>query len=348
MSTASPSAFLLWAVLSVMVFLVYHIWCYDKFKCLHWSSGRQPGAFKRIMTYSYLFSVPLLAVFSVATTVIKFQEGFIVMSNGQIVPKPLRLYSSHNRAWIIPLDLVFSAVWALELVTHLEELAFWLYLLHQNPQKEEWFSSWEYRLWYLGSVVSVIGLPLTAIVTRKNIETCDAYIFLVGASGSTFTTICFLYVIWRFPAFIAHVKAEGAEPTVVVRLATFYQLNLARIVFRFLFTIPLMVLAADGVMAGPHTINRNVFWTDFLHMVGGIGCFVSSTITLLIFFPRSIVNESGYRPKPPTVPASSPKMMNPDSPNFNADYAGGYPNSPSYPGYKLPLSISAGWRKEHE
>jgi len=29
-------------------------------------------------------------------------------------------------------------------------------------------------------------------------------------------------------------------------------------------------------------------------MVGGIGCFVSSMLTLLVFFPRSIVQESGY------------------------------------------------------
>lgn len=54
---------------------------------------------------------------------------------------------------------------------------------------------------------------------------CDAYIFLVGSAGSTSTTITFLYVLWRFPKFISHVKSEGAEPTVVVRLATFYQLN---------------------------------------------------------------------------------------------------------------------------
>ena len=30
------------------------------------------------------------------------------------------------------------------------ELAFWLYLLHQNPNKEEWFNSWEYRMWFMG------------------------------------------------------------------------------------------------------------------------------------------------------------------------------------------------------
>lgn len=71
--------------------MLYHLWSYDKFKCLHWSAGRQPGAFKRVMTvrsssmtygvrltpvqYSYLGSVPLFVIYSVATTVIKFQEG---------------------------------------------------------------------------------------------------------------------------------------------------------------------------------------------------------------------------------------------------------------------------------
>lgn len=55
----------------------------------------------------------------------------------------------------------------------------------------------------------------------------DAYIFLSGSSGSTSTTVAFLYVLWRFPGFIRHVKAEGADPAVVVRLATFFQLNVS-------------------------------------------------------------------------------------------------------------------------
>ncbi|KAF7797148.1 hypothetical protein EIP86_008340 [Pleurotus ostreatoroseus] len=166
-------------------------------------------------------------------------------------------------------------------------------------------------------------MPITALVTRRNIDTvcnvlfvsflthdnvqCDAWIFLVGSSGSTITTVCFLYVLWRFPRFIEHVKEQGADPSVVVRLATFYQLNLVRVVFRFLFTVPLLLVAVDGIIAGSHPINRDLFWTDFLTMIAGIGCFISTMITLLIFFPRSIVKESGYKPKLPTVVNSSPK-----------------------------------------
>ena len=87
----------------------------------------------------------------------------------------------------------------------------------------------------------------------------------------------FLYVLWKFPKFLKHVKAEGADPTVVVRLTTFYQLNvcfilkytsigwtnrhkqLARVVFRFLFTVPLLIVAVDGLVGTKHRINRSVY-----------------------------------------------------------------------------------------
>lgn len=36
------------------------------------------------------------------------------------------------------------------------------------------------------------------------------------------------------------------------------------------------------------------FVTDFLAMVGGIGCIVQSALTLLVFFPRSIAQENGF------------------------------------------------------
>ncbi|CCM01022.1 uncharacterized protein FIBRA_03070 [Fibroporia radiculosa] len=223
------------------------------------------------------------------------------------MPRPVEMYTGLSRKWIIPLNFVFSFGWALELVTHLEELAFWLYLLHQNPDKGEWFDSWEYRLWYCGSIIAIIGMPLTCMITRRDLETVDAYIFLSGSAGSLCTTVVFLYVLWWFPNFIRHVKSEGADPSVVVRLATFLQLNLARVVFRFLFTIPLLMLALDGIIGHSHPLNANMFSADFLFMIGGIGCFVSSAITLLIFFPRSIIREEGYKPKQSSTIPNTPK-----------------------------------------
>lgn len=70
-----------------------------------------------------------------------------------------------------------------------------------------------------------------------------------------------------------------------------------RVMFRFLFTLPLLIIAIDGIhMSFLIVTNSYGFWPlsrspltqtfsfalDFLLMMGGIGCFVSSAITLLV------------------------------------------------------------------
>ncbi|KIM82405.1 hypothetical protein PILCRDRAFT_461398 [Piloderma croceum F 1598] len=283
MAIGSPTAYLLWAVLACLFcgFLVFHLWRYDRFQCLRWNAGRQPGAFKRVMTYTYVASMPLLVVFSVAMSVLKYKEGFALVPSGHIMPKLTPFWKDSHRHWLLPLYFVFSGAWALEIITHLEELTFWLFMLHQGPKKRDWFESWEVKVWYMGSIVAILGMPLTVLITREEIDKCQAWIFLAGSSASSATTLCFLYVLARFPIFIHHVKEEGADPDVVVRLTTFYNLNMVRVMFRFIFTVPLLVLAIDGIQ-GPHGIVTDPFWSDFLLVLAGIGCFISSTITLLV------------------------------------------------------------------
>lgn len=297
MSAGSPTAYLLWAILSVtfLIFLLIHLWTYDRFQCIKWNNGRQPGAFKRLMTYTYLTNIPLLVVYTVGMARIKYREGFVIdSSSNHLIPTPSTYWSDESKKWLLPLYFCLSFAWALEITTHLEELTFWLFLLHQGPNQRQWFRSWEFRMWYIGSTMAIIGLPLTTLLAaRQNLSTTLAWIFLVGSSASTCTTICFFYVLARFPHFIEQVKAEGAEPSVVVRLVTFYQLNRIRVVFRFLFTIPFFILAADGIQP-PYPIIEDLFASDLLFMLGAIGSFISSGITLFVFFPRSITEESGY------------------------------------------------------
>ncbi|KAL9713702.1 hypothetical protein Ac2012v2_003313 [Leucoagaricus gongylophorus] len=273
MSNGSPTAYLLWAILSCLflVFLVLHIWAYDRFDCVKWGSGRQPGAFKRVMTYSYLATVPLLVVFSVAMAALKFSEGsFLALQNPTFSDTPSG------------------------------------YFMLTSGER---------------SFVAVVGMPLTTAIARRSIEMCQVYIFLVGSCAGTATTLCFLYVLLRFPSFIRHVKAGGAEPDVVVRLATFYQLNLIRVMFRFLFTIPLLIIAIDAIQP-PSRVVRNLFALDFLLMLGGFGCFVSSGITLLIFFPRSLTHEEGYRAKVITPQATRQATSNSASNNNDRQESG--------------------------
>ncbi|KAG9050027.1 hypothetical protein FS837_008007 [Tulasnella sp. UAMH 9824] len=121
----------------------------------------------------------------------------------------------------------------------------------------------------------------------------EAYIALVGSIGSTLITVAFFKVLWIFPGFLDKIRTEGAGQEVVTRLVTFHKLNMIRVAFRLLFTLPLMVLGLDGIR--PHNpVNESAFWVDLLAVSGGIGCIVSSILTLIIFFPRSMAKEAGY------------------------------------------------------
>ncbi|KAJ3478746.1 hypothetical protein NLI96_g9553 [Meripilus lineatus] len=193
--------------------------------------------------------------------------GFITVDEPRgfrsIIPRPIDLYSPQARAWVLPLDFVFSIAWSFELVTHLEELAFWLYLYTKTHKRKSGFPAGniDFGTWYGG-------------------------------------------YHWNAPDGFDHKKRH--RDSLIGRLIGLRRIQLFRVVFRFLFTLPLLILALDGIVEGSHPVNRSLFWTDFLVMIAGIGCFVSTTITLLIFFPRSIIKEAGYRPKAPTLP-NSPK-----------------------------------------
>lgn len=59
-----------------------HLWMYDKFQCLKWGSGRQPGAFKRVMTcVNHLVDSCLLANYGVSCS---FQQ-LLLPSHSAIV-----------------------------------------------------------------------------------------------------------------------------------------------------------------------------------------------------------------------------------------------------------------------
>lgn len=78
-------------------FCVYHLWHFDRFRCLRINQGPYSGAFKRVMAvcpclptpglrtkqspqYTYLLTLPLLTTYSVGNAVIKYKEGFVFSS----------------------------------------------------------------------------------------------------------------------------------------------------------------------------------------------------------------------------------------------------------------------------
>ncbi|CDO75963.1 hypothetical protein BN946_scf184888.g13 [Trametes cinnabarina] len=291
MSHTSPETYLVWSILSTLLgaFLLFHLWKFDRFKCLKWNNGPYSGAFKRLMTYTYLTSIPCIIAYSVAFAVIKYEEGLILLPGYGIVPKPWQLWSQSHKSSIFPLYLLFTIAWAFEMVTHLEELCFWLFLVNAGSVQQDWFRSLYFKTWVVGSVVAVTYMPLVTIFTRSDPIKCEAFTFLAGSLGSLSLTLWFLPILWSFPSFLRGLD-NCVDTRTIVRLTTFHELNCVRVVFRLIFVIPLLILAVDGIRPHQH-INESLFWTELLTSLAALGCMISSAITLVIFFPRSVETE---------------------------------------------------------
>ncbi|KAJ3509308.1 hypothetical protein NLJ89_g5291 [Agrocybe chaxingu] len=291
MSHTSPASYLIWTVMTGLLgaFLLFHLWSFDRFKCLRWNSAYS-GAFKRIMTYSYLITVPLIFAYAMGNMVIKYREGFITHPVLGVIPKPYLLWEQSARDSIFPLMMLFSIGWSLEMVTHLEELCFWLFLVNSGSGQQNWFQSLYFKTWIVGSVLAVTYMPIVTSLTRSDPLKSEAFTFLAGSLGSLSLTLWFTPILFTFPSFLNNLRAEGVDTATIVRLTKFSELNTIRVVFRFLFTVPLLILGVDGVREHSH-VNESMLWTDFLVVVAGFGCGISSGITLVIFFPRSIEGE---------------------------------------------------------
>jgi len=360
MSHTSPAVNLVWALLTCLLgsFLLFHLWSFDGFKCLRWNNGPHSGAFKRVMTYSYLLSVPLVMTYALGFAIIKYNEGFVFIPGIGVVSKPFQMWGSNARMAIFPLYLAFSVGWSFEMVTHLEELCFWFFLVNAGSAQQDWFRSLYFKIWLIGSVVAICYMPLVTTFTRSDLLKCEAYTFLAGSLGSLCLTLWFTPILWVFPHFLGTLRREGVDKGTVVRLTKFHELNTVRVLFRFLFVCPLVTLGIDGIRPHQH-INENMMWTDLLAIIAALGCVVSSGITLVIFFPRSIEGEMAARdaarerrstPPPSHQDHISRSQVNRDGTYLLTDspvkHALSLPNRSSLDGIS-PVSVGKVWLHDH-
>lgn len=152
--------------------------------CTSLSRLLQPALTPFASQYTYLTCIPLLAVYAVGFCYIKYSEGYIALPlTGMVIPKPVDMWSQAHQDYVFPLQLCFSFAWSLEIVTHLEELCFWLFLIH-TTDASPWFRSTHFIAWAIGSCIALAGLPSVTIYLKDDIElvstlwmklSCSAY-----------------------------------------------------------------------------------------------------------------------------------------------------------------------------
>lgn len=96
----------------------------------------------------------------------KYQAGYKAFPNPAstptrplpriVVATPIEMWPQAHQDLIFPLYVVFAVAWALEIVSHLEELCFWLFMIKEQGGSageggvRPWFKSFEYMMWCCG------------------------------------------------------------------------------------------------------------------------------------------------------------------------------------------------------
>ncbi|GAA5850622.1 hypothetical protein JCM8547_001933 [Rhodosporidiobolus lusitaniae] len=300
----SPQVSLMQAICDAYLLAFSFIWIYryDRFVCLmFWRPGWRTKLFQRVMLIGYVLGFPFHIFQCIALAVIKYDAGFYPMTGvlDSLKGQPVQYFfwTAAQKRWIEPINWMIVVCWSTEVICHWEEVFYWLFLLRVKPTSPGWFRSFGFR----ATCVSTIAVP--ALFSTLNAYYSYGYTSTNYVTSSVFKTegvvslafslfmivqngIFSFWIIPRFPKFLNQLEEKGATPDLLRRFSTFDTLNRLRTAARWLFAIPLFILAADSIFI-PGTAKLNqIPWVVDLLLIGcypGFTC--SASLTLVIFLP---------------------------------------------------------------
>ncbi|KAH9460190.1 hypothetical protein Pst134EB_008378 [Puccinia striiformis f. sp. tritici] len=327
----SPQIALLEAVTCTLMlaFYTWHSWHYDRFqpmigrrakKALH-SDPDPRNSFHVIMRFIYLFALPVYTIQGITVAYIKYQAGYLPVEMGGY-PVPYTSWPPGHVRLITMIYYLKALGWSGEGIVHLEELAFWVFLIHLKENSPPWFKSTFFKAFILLSLASTGTMISIVSILKADVMLTEGVLMTVATGYNTLMTCGFFWVFSKFPAWLMELKKRGAPAELTVRLHAFGTLNEIRMVFRLLFTAPLLALSADGLMSEPF-LNNQVWsesratgfdsclewvvdplacfsflvWFEFIKVVDLIvmtslvAFAAQGVITLLIFLPRNFSKE---------------------------------------------------------
>ncbi|GAA5989556.1 hypothetical protein JCM11641_004596 [Rhodosporidiobolus odoratus] len=320
------------------------IWRYDKFSCLaFWRRGWSNKLFLRVMLVGYITSFPAHIAQCFWLAYIKYKVGFLPMNltgasaeyNG--FPVPYYFWPEKHKNMIRPIE-----------VCHQEEVFYWLFLLHLKPTSPGWFRSYGFK----ATIVSAVAFPVlfTSLqvyfayyYTSTNVATSQVYM-TEGVITFAMSTVIILqnatFSFWinpRFPQFLRQLEEKGATPDLLRRFATFDMLNRLRVVARWLFGVPLFILAVDSLF-GSNKLNMIPWLVDVFIFVSYPGLLCGSILTLVIFLPvRGRFDHLAFNSNTPSYTSTSSSVgpyfdqPPPAGTRLSAFRPTGAPRSPTLP-----------------
>ncbi|WRT64654.1 uncharacterized protein IL334_001588 [Kwoniella shivajii] len=288
----SPTAQFLGALATILgdVFVIWHIWKYDKFRCLLFTKR---NAFRFIIVWMFVISSVCFTAWNVILVWVKYTEYYAVVpiskTESEIMPVPFQLWSKHKQTLVRSSYQLLAIAWGMVLAIHSEETLYWAYLINSIRKRNStnWFKSIWFKIWVLISVTVLTVIPAVGNMETTNLVKMEANIFM---AGSVLASLLFFMSLWLylvFPGFVKESRRQGANTEVMARLEYFKELNGIRTLFRFLYVFCILTLSIDGQTKHKH-VNTTPFWLDLFFVCALFFVFTSNGLSLMILLPRNM------------------------------------------------------------
>ncbi|GFZ50467.1 hypothetical protein JCM24511_08224 [Saitozyma sp. JCM 24511] len=253
-----------------------------------------------------------MMVWSAGLGYIKYQMGYTSIPGDGTIPTPFSLWPAKYQSVTPTLYYFLVGSFAMLLSIHIEETCFWIHLsasIRGNTTRT-WLSSIWFKCWVLGTCLGIGSLLGAVIPVQNNVQQMETNALLVGTLYSTVFTVTSLYVVIRFPALFETVRLQGGSQIVIARLRYQRRLTGYRMVSRVVFVVPFLTISIDG-LTPHHDVGHNQFWTDLFIIVGLIGLFASTIISVFMFFPPSSPAPTVTLPPLLRISKPLPSLMSP-------------------------------------
>ncbi|WVQ73350.1 hypothetical protein IAR50_002918 [Cryptococcus sp. DSM 104548] len=291
MATGSDTNMNLIAILSgaALVISLHHTYKFDKCKCL---IPKAHDWFRSLLTWMLLCSNMCLFAWAAGYCWVKYKLKWIYTEEYGAIPYPATVYTEQYRLLNTPLMIVFNIAFSLQTSLNAEEGLYWYHLMRavrQPRSARSWLSSPYFCAWIVISIISTTlqcgvgwihrGHELDLVHQMSVVMTVDGAVELIVMSAASI-------VIWKFPAFLDTVKASGAGPEVRSRLHFYHEANKVRTFFRFIYSVGMIILGADGLSAKQLISNTPVASDIVSQLVFGSFFFIL-IISIVLYLPRS-------------------------------------------------------------
>nr|ODN86414.1 hypothetical protein L203_04116 [Cryptococcus depauperatus CBS 7841] len=303
--TPTVMAFSALISLTGTLFMLWHTWHYDRWRCLLYSKDNW---FRTVMCYILFGSLICLQVYTWIEVHVLYDEYWIYLPPlKQTIVTPWQLYTpTHYRIWKLSLYFI-TAGWGFLQGVHLEEFLYWGYLIKSintpGGPKSSWLRSGFFKIWIILFVASFALLIGAVHIENHNLDMIRAYLFLVGSCMSLLLAFASIGLCIILPSFLRSIKRHGVDYEVLERLHFFAEMNEIRTVCRLVYSISFLTLSADA-FTEEKRINKNQFWADLLYLVGHLGLFLATCLSIVILLPRNMTSESL-----PTAPQALQPMV---------------------------------------